>query len=112
MKKQKAPRLVTVAILTTVTLIFWVFFSLYNVLTSKPPNNIDPKLLEPLNPSLDRDTLGKLENRIFFEERDVDFTISPSITITNPTSGSIETEEESPSPTPILTEEITPQGGQ
>jgi len=68
MKKPKAPRLVTVAIVTTITIIFWVFFSLYTVFTSKPPATIDPKLLLPLDPNLDTNALRQLEERVFFEE--------------------------------------------
>lgn len=68
MKKPKAPRTVTVAIFTTITIIFWVFFSLYNVLTSKPAVDVDPKLLEPINPSLDTNSLDELPNRNFVEE--------------------------------------------
>lgn len=111
MKKQKAPRLVTVAIFSTVTLIFWVFFSLYNVLTSKPPTHVDSKLLEPLDPNLDRDALGKLQERVFFNEQDVDFTALPSIILTNPTPEPTQAEEQLPSLTPIPTGEVTPQGG-
>lgn len=71
MKKPKAPRLVTVAIFTTITIIFWVFFSLYSVLTSKPEVNVDPKLLEPINPTFDTKALNALDGRIFIEEGDV-----------------------------------------
>jgi hypothetical protein len=68
MKKPKAPRTVTVAIFTTITIIFWVFFSLYNILTSKPAVDIDPKLLEPINPTFDTNALDALEGRIYIEE--------------------------------------------
>ncbi|OGM21756.1 hypothetical protein A2714_02675 [Candidatus Woesebacteria bacterium RIFCSPHIGHO2_01_FULL_38_9] len=89
MKKPRAPRLVTVAIFTTITIIFWVFFSLYKVFTSLEPANIDPKLLEPLNPILDTDALNRLEGRVFFQEGDV---VAP---LTVP----------APSPTPIIVAE-------
>lgn len=68
MKKPKAPRLVTVAIFTTITLIFWVFVSLYNIIISEPDINVDPELFEPLEPTLQKEALDKLEGRIFFEE--------------------------------------------
>ena len=112
MKKQKAPRLVTVAIFSTVTLIFWVFFSLYNVLTSKPSANVDPKLLEPLDPNLNRDTLSKLQERVFFDEQDVDFNALPSIILESPSPEPTQFAEEEPeSLTPLPAEEVTPQGG-
>jgi hypothetical protein len=68
MKKPKAPRTVTVAIFTTITVIFWVFFSLYNVLTSKPAVDVDPKLLEPINPNLNNEILDSLDGRVFIEQ--------------------------------------------
>ena len=68
MKKPKAPRLVTVTILTTITIIFWVFTGLYNIITSNPPTDVDPEILEPINPALDQEALNRLEARINFEE--------------------------------------------
>lgn len=76
MRKPKPPKLVTVAIFTTITIIFWVFMSLYNIITSTPPVNVDPEILKPLNPSLDQETLSRLEERVFFEEGE---TSSPII---------------------------------
>ena len=68
MKEPKAPRLVTIAIFTTITIIFWVFFSLYRILTATPNLDIPPELLEPINPSLDKNALNSIESRVFFEE--------------------------------------------
>jgi hypothetical protein len=106
MRKLKAPRLVTVSILTTITLIFWVFLSLYNVLVSKPKVDVDQNLLDPLDPSLDTQTLDTLDERIFFEEGEVEFTpISPAV-VANPTPELLQTEEET-SPTPNASESAT-----
>lgn len=82
MKKPKAPRLVTVSIFTTITIIFWIFFSLYEVLTTTPKIEVDSALLEPITPSLDTDSLNKLETRVFFEEGEA---ISPFIVVVSPT---------------------------
>jgi len=71
MRKPKAPRSVTVAIFTTITIIFWVFLSLYRVLTTKPDAEVPPEILAPINPSLDTETLRILSNRVFFEESEV-----------------------------------------
>ncbi len=87
MMKPKAPRLVTVAILTTITIIFWVFFDVYRILTAPSKIDIDPKLLEPFDPSLDLDSLDKLENRLFFEEGETsEFPLEKTPTITPPTT--------------------------
>ncbi|KKQ53354.1 hypothetical protein A2865_03850 [Candidatus Woesebacteria bacterium RIFCSPHIGHO2_01_FULL_39_17] len=71
MRKPKAPHLVTVAIFTTITTIFWIFFSLYRILATESLPKVDPKLLEPLNPELDREALNLLEERVYFEETDI-----------------------------------------
>ncbi len=76
MNKLEKPRILTVTIFTTITIIFWVFYSLYNVIKSTPPINVDPKILKPFNPNLDQEALNRLENRIFFEEGQ---TSSPTI---------------------------------
>jgi hypothetical protein len=88
-KKPKAPRLVTVAIFTTITIIFWVFFSLYNIFITKPPPEVDPKLLVPLDPTLDTRALTRLEGRVFFEEG----TFAPPIFVNQSTDASGEIEE-------------------
>jgi hypothetical protein len=71
-----------VTIFTTITIVFWVFFTLYNILTGDPDLKIDPALLEPISPTLDTQTLSEVENRAFFGENDVTspFIISPETT--------------------------------
>jgi hypothetical protein len=81
MKKPKAPRLVTVAIFTTVTIIFWIFMGLYNIITSPSRVDVDPEILKPINPVLDTDALNRLQNRVFFEEGE---TSSPIIVSETP----------------------------
>ncbi len=81
MLKPKAPKLVTVAIFTTITVVFWVFMSLYNIITSKPPANVEPELLKPINPTLDQEALNRLEGRVFFEQGE---TSSPLIMYESP----------------------------
>jgi hypothetical protein len=71
MIKQKAPRFVTVAVLTTITIIFYVFFNLYQVLSKKSEINIPASILEPLNPTLDTATLNSIQSRLYFEEGQV-----------------------------------------
>lgn len=68
MKKPKAPKLVTVAITTTITIIFWIFFTLYQVLTTKPSPSVDPNLLKPIDANLNSESLEKVKDRIFHEE--------------------------------------------
>ncbi|OGM21335.1 hypothetical protein A2955_01310 [Candidatus Woesebacteria bacterium RIFCSPLOWO2_01_FULL_37_19] len=116
MKKPKAPRLVTVAITTTVTIIFWIFFGLYGILTTEPKVDIDPKLLVPLNPTLDITALDSIKGRIFFDEDDITVSLPLTATTIEPTPTPEEpenSEETSPeitlTPTPEVS--ITPEGG-
>lgn len=100
MNPHKAPRLVTVAIFTTITIVFWVFFTLYNILTSSPSLEIDPALLEPIDPKLDTSSLSQIENRIFFEADDATVPfIDTELPTPTPetTEAAIETPTETPS---------------
>ncbi len=72
MYKPKPPQLVTIAVITTITLIFWVFFGLYEILTKKTEVDVPPALLEELTPTLDTTTLNQIQNRLYFEEGQVD----------------------------------------
>ncbi len=107
----KAPRIITITIFTTITIIFWVFFSLYQVLTNKPDKSVPKDLLQEVNPTLDATTLQVLGNRLFFEEGQVS-AIPGTIEGSTPTVGSGPTSvptSEPPSPTPerINVEEST-----
>lgn len=67
MKKLNPPRLVTVAVFTTVTIIFWIFFSVYNILTTEAEVDIDQNLLKPIDPTLNTEVLNRLPQRQYFE---------------------------------------------
>jgi hypothetical protein len=68
---QKAPKQVTVSIFTTITIIFWIFLGVYRILTTTPPLEIDPSILETIDPKLDQKSLGSLQGKIFYEEGQV-----------------------------------------
>jgi len=102
MKKPRAPRLVTVAVFTTITIVFWVFLTLYSILTGKPDLKIEEKLLEPINPELDTKALDQIEARVFYDEGAV---INPLVVVSPGASRTTVTEEEE-TPTPTPTTEI------
>jgi hypothetical protein len=62
------PRAVTIAVFTTITLIFWIFVSVYSILTTAPETNVPPHILEPLPSPLNPETLNKLPGKLFFEK--------------------------------------------
>jgi hypothetical protein len=96
MRKRKPPRLVVVATLTTITIVFWVFYGIYNVITSTPSSTGPSEILEPISPQLDTDSLKKLDGRVFFEEQEVKEIINLTPT---PTPSTL-------TPTPTTTEEL------
>lgn len=72
MYRPKPPKLVTIAIITTITIITWVFFGLYQILTEETDVNVPETLLQEINPTLDITTLNAVSGRLFFEEGQVE----------------------------------------
>lgn len=111
MRKPKPPKLVTIAITTTITIIFWIFLTLYRVLTTKPAPSVDPALLEPIDATLDVTSLEKLKNLVFYEEGS--FTPPPvntSALVTPTVSPSPTQTPELPEEEPIGEDEIVEEG--
>jgi hypothetical protein len=81
MQKKKTPTTVTLAILTTLTVFAWIFFDVYRILKKTPVIDIDPKILEMVNPVLDQETLGKIEEGKYYNESTIN-KISPEPEIT------------------------------
>ncbi len=75
MRKPKAPRQVTVAVIITITIIFWVFFTVYRIFVTTPEVDVPDELLAPINPALDVAALENIESRVFVEESDIPETI-------------------------------------
>jgi hypothetical protein len=89
MRQPNPPKLVTVIAMTTVTVVFWVFFALYKILVTKPAPSVNENLLRPLKPELDVESLQKIKNRIFFENE------APTTNQTTPAANK-------PTPTPTV----------
>lgn len=68
MRGPNPPSIVTIAILTTITIIFWIFFGVYRVLTGQAEVNVPPQALTPIQPTLNQEVLGRLEQRKYFEK--------------------------------------------
>ncbi|OGM08375.1 hypothetical protein A2159_02610 [Candidatus Woesebacteria bacterium RBG_13_34_9] len=71
MKKDKTPTSVTIAILTTITVLVWVFFDVYRILKKTPVIDVEPKILESINPALDQEVLTEIEKRKYFDESSI-----------------------------------------
>jgi hypothetical protein len=79
MKNNKVPGLVALAILTVITAVIWVFFSVYRVFTSKPDTKVASNVIIPLSPDLNQSSISKIENRVFIEDNQI-----PEQVIENP----------------------------
>ena len=106
MKKQKTPSFVIIATLTVITIVSWVVYGVYQVFVTTPSLEIPPEVAAPLNPSLDTQSLDKLQKSVFFEDSEITKGI---ITISTPTPTVIPLTELTPSPTPEVTPEVTPE---
>lgn len=69
MKKLKVPSSVTIAILTLITIIFWIVFGVIRIIVFKPSPSIPEQILTPLNPTLDKKTVDKIQERIYFDRQ-------------------------------------------
>lgn len=90
MKKPKTPKLVTVAIFTTITVIFWVFFEVYEALSDTPDIQVSENLLSPVNPQLDLQSLQQIETRMYIDENEVVDFLLPNPDVTVETESEIE----------------------
>ena len=82
MRKKKTPALVNLAIYTTVTIFLWIFFDIYRSFKKEVVLDVDSKILEPINPNLDKNLLDEVSNSIYYDEklienRSVEITPTP-----------------------------------
>lgn len=64
MKSKKLPSPVVLMILSLITVLFWVMFSIYRVFTTKPTPNVSEEVLKDLDPKLDSLIIREIEKRI------------------------------------------------
>jgi hypothetical protein len=104
--KKRLPAQVVLAIMTTITVVVWVGFSVYQEFRNKPEPIVTEDILEPISPELDADTLAKIEEKLYFEKgstvpfssQSAIINLEPKVTVTPTASESAGVTEE------ILTE--------
>jgi len=108
MKKDKLPSIIILLILSLITALFWVVFSVYRAFTKPVAVDIPAEVLEPLNPTLDANTLSNLDKRLYIEEGEIQTAqaIATGEATSSPTSPPSPPPEESTSPSP--TAEVSP----
>lgn len=89
MRKKKTPALVNLAIYTTVTIFLWIFFDIYRSFKKEVVLDVDSKILEPINPNLDKNLLDEVSNSIYYDEKLIE---NRSVEITPPPEDSQEVE--------------------
>jgi len=67
----KGPNLVLFGIITTVTIFVWIGFEVYKILNPRTIESIPDAVLAPLDPTLDIQTLKKLEARRNFTDEQI-----------------------------------------
>lgn len=65
MKNSKLPSLVVLMILTVITVVFWIAFSVYRSFSSSPAPAVGTSITAPIVPTLDNQTVEKMKNRIY-----------------------------------------------
>jgi len=105
MKKEKLPSMVNIAILTLITAVFWVIYSVYQAIWSKPQVTSGAESIEPFTPTLNNQIVGDIRNAIYFTEDEIPL-YEPSSVLAQPTPIPTPTTapaiESSPSPSPTI----------
>lgn len=66
MNKNKLPSLVVLLILTLITVVFWIAFSVYRTYTTEEISiNVPREILLPISPNLDKNTIDIMETKIY-----------------------------------------------
>lgn len=95
MKSPKPPNIVLVGIITVITIVLWIIFGVYKLVTTPQDVDVSSDILSPVSPTLDQEGLSILEQRLFFTEAE----------LSNVSIISTPEPEESPSPSPSPTPE-------
>ena len=95
--KSKLPIPVTILLLTLITAISWILFEVVRTFIKEPKPTVPKEILLPLNPTLDRQVLQDLQQRLQLTDAEIgDTTIVITATPT-------------PEPTPVATPSATPE---
>ncbi len=85
-KRKKLPSLVTIAVLTMITVVFWTGLEIYRALASRPVQDVPSQILAPINPNLDSRVLNRLQNRIDIADSEVKTVIHEVSEVNEPVS--------------------------
>ena len=86
MNKTKLPSIISVLILTLITVIMWVSLDVYRALKKPTEITVPKEISQSLNPTLDQESIKKVESRNFLDDSQIPNVISsPSTATPGPT---------------------------
>jgi len=106
-KSKQKPALIKIMFLTLITLLTWVGFEVYGIISQEPNlTNPDEKILAPLDPELDSETLNSLSLRVYLNQNQIEDNLLIEPATPTPTPQPEEEEEEGVEPTETPEPEI------
>lgn len=97
--KIKAPNIVIIGILTLITIVFWVVFSIIRAVQTPQKVDVPANILQPLDPTLDTNAIGDIQQRIYYTNDQIGQT-TINIPSPSPSASPQATTSASPSPSP------------
>jgi len=67
METKKLPPFIKILILTLITALLWVFFTIYRSFTAEPPVPVSSEIILPLNPKLDQKTIEEIKGKKYLD---------------------------------------------
>ncbi len=105
-KNSRLPNLVSILILTVLTALMWISFSVYRAITTKPAPVVPPVVSQPLTPTLDTATMSKVQSSIFLDNSQIPQTVANFTSTAIPAATALP--KASPTPSPVATSAATP----
>ncbi|EKE06363.1 MAG: hypothetical protein ACD_19C00016G0036 [uncultured bacterium] len=62
--QKKLPSIIILLILTLITILFWISFSIYSAFSNKPEPVVTEDVIKQLDPKLDIETINIIRNKI------------------------------------------------
>lgn len=70
MSKKEKPRVLIFTILTTITLLTWVLFEVWHSFTKPVPAQVEEKVLQNLDPTIDINLIKDLRQKLYIDDRE------------------------------------------
>lgn len=65
---KRTPKIVNIAIMTTITIVLWIFFDVYRSLTTQTSIEVPEELLTPIDPALDSSVFETMTERTYYSQ--------------------------------------------